>query len=250
MKDIKGVLCDIGGVLYVGDEVIKGAIESIKWIKEHYPIRFITNTTQKTADSVVKKLQNMGFDIDSHEVVTALDVTKRFLKNQKSSGEFLLTDEAKIFFDDLKEYEKKFVVIGDAQDNFNYQNLNKAFRLLIDGADLVAVAKNRYFKDSDGKLSMDAGGFVTALEYASGKEATIIGKPSKKFYHLVCQDIGVNPNEAVMIGDDIESDILGAKEAGLKAIQVKTGKFQESDLQKGIKPDEVIESIAGIKDIL
>jgi len=143
---VKAVLCDIGGVLYVGDSPIPGAVEAIKEIKKHYPVRFLTNTTQKTSAQVVAKLQQMGFEIVRDEIITALDVTKMFLEKEKSSAEFLLTDDVLTFFNDLQFYDKKYVVVGDAQHNFNYENLNRAFRRLIDGASLLAIAKNRYFK--------------------------------------------------------------------------------------------------------
>ena len=245
-QNIKAVLCDIGGVLYVGDTPIEGAIDAIARIKKHYPIRFLTNTTQKTGAQVVQKLQELGFSIEPDEVITALDMTKLFLQQKKSTAEFLLTDNALTFFDDLKNYPKNYVVVGDAQDNFSYKNLNNAFRILLQGAKLLAVANNRYFKDTDNELSMDAGCFVSALEYASGQKAEIIGKPSKEFYTLAAESLGVTPNECVMIGDDIESDVFGAQEAGLKGVLVKTGKFCDEDLNKGIVPDQVLDSIANV----
>ncbi|WP_428738810.1 TIGR01458 family HAD-type hydrolase [Sulfurimonas sp.] len=240
----KAVLCDIGGVLYVGNTPIDGAIEAITKIKEHYPIRFITNTTQKTGSQVVEKLQELGFDITEDEVITALDMTKLFLQNHQSNAEFLLTDNVMDFFDSLKEFPTHYVVVGDAQHNFSYENLNSAFRALLKGSQLVAVANNRYFKDNDNELSMDAGCFVSALEYASGQKAELIGKPSKEFYHLAAASLGVTPSECVMIGDDIEGDVLGAQEAGIVGVLVKTGKFVDADLQKGIAPDLILESIA------
>jgi len=230
----------------VGENPIHGAVQTIKENKKHYPVRFLTNTTQKTSVQVVKKLQQRGFDIESDEIITALDVTKMFLKGKKSSAEFLLTDDAFSFFDDLKIYDKKYVVVGDAQENFSYKNLNSAFRELNNGAKLLAIAKNRYFKDEDNELSMDAGCFVRALEYASGQKASLIGKPSEAFYHLACTDMGMSPSECVMIGDDIESDIKGAQDAGIKAILVQTGKFNKRDLDLGIVPDEVVNSIVYI----
>ncbi|MEN4046016.1 TIGR01458 family HAD-type hydrolase [Sulfurimonas sp. NWX367] len=245
-ESVKAVLCDIGGVLYVGEEPIKGAVAAIREIKKHYPIRFLTNTTQKTSAQVVKKLQKMGFDIESEEIITALDVTKMFLAKEKSSAEFLLTDDALSFFNELKYYDKKYVVVGDAQENFNYKNLNRAFRKLMEGASLLAIAKNRYFKDADNELSMDAGCFVSALEYASGQSASLIGKPSKEFYHLACASLHVKPEKCVMIGDDIESDIKGAQDAGIKAALVKTGKFSKKDLSLGIKPEYLFDSVASI----
>lgn len=244
----KAVLCDIGGVLYVGDTPIPGAIEAVARIKKTYPIRFLTNTTQKSGSQVVKKLQDMGFDINASEVITALDVTKVLLEQKHCRACYLLTDDATAFFDDLPDGVYRYVVVGDAQDNFSYDHLNNAFRVLMQGGELLAAAKNRYFKDEDGKLSMDAGGFVAALEYATGKTARIIGKPSRDFYHLACKSMNVKPEEAVMIGDDIESDILGAQEAGLKAYLVKTGKFASNDLKCGITPDKILESIAQLSD--
>ena len=245
---IKAILCDIGGVLYVGDTPTPGAVEAIAQIKKHYPIRFLTNTTQKTSKQVVDKLQAMGFNIDASEVITALDVTKSLLQEYGGGAYYLLTDDATAYFDDLPQTPCKYVVIGDAQQNFSFEHMNRAFRILMDGGELLATAKNRYFKVDDA-LSMDAGGFVAALEYASGKEAKIIGKPSPDFYHLACKAMKMKPEETLMIGDDIEGDIVGAQEAGLKAVLVKTGKFMPEDLNRGITPHEIITSIAAINEI-
>lgn len=245
-RNLKAVLCDIGGVLYVGDRPVEGAIEAVAALRSRYHIRFLTNTTQKTGTQVVEKLRAMGFAVEAHEVLTALDVTKRYLKERDAGAELLLTDDAIAFFDDLRDLTKRFVVVGDAQQNFTYERMNRAFRLLQDGAKLLAAAKNRYFKDADGKLSMDAGGFVAALEYAAGCRAEIIGKPSAAFYTQACASMGVSPAETVMIGDDIESDVGGAQAAGLRAILVETGKFTPHDLERGIVPDAVAPSIASL----
>lgn len=243
---IKGVLCDIGGVLYSGNTPYPGTVEKIRELKKKYPVRFVTNTTQKTGADVVRKLQNMGFDITAEEVITALDVTKSYLLKQQSTATFILTDEALRYFEDLPKAPCKCVVVGDAQTNFTYGTLNRAFRTLMEGGELLAAAKNRYFKDHDGHLSMDAGGFVAALEYASGKRAKVIGKPSRDFYHLACAAMKVAPEHAVMIGDDVESDVGGAQDAGLKGILVKTGKFTKTDLERGISPDATADSLADI----
>ncbi len=241
---IKGILCDIGGVLYVGDTPIDGALKAVASIKNRYPVRFVTNTTQMTGAEVVAKLRHMGFDIHPSEVITALDVTRLFLEREGSGACYLLTDNAAAYFQDLPKEPCRYVVVGDAQENFSYDHLNRAFRVLMQGGELLAAAKNRYFKDADGELSMDAGGFVAALEYACNTRARIVGKPSLDFYHLACASMGVKPEESLMIGDDIESDILGAQEAGLKAALVRTGKFTPDDLVRGIVPDAVMDSIA------
>ncbi|UFS61603.1 TIGR01458 family HAD-type hydrolase [Sulfurimonas sp. HSL-3221] len=243
---IKGILCDIGGVLYEGDTPYPGAVEAIARLKAVYPVRFVTNTTQKRGADVVAKLQRMGFRIEASEVITALDVTKAYLIEHHSRATFLLTDSAQAFFDDLPDAPCRCVVIGDAQENFTYARLNAAFRTLMEGGELLAAAKNRYFKDHSGRLSMDAGGFVAALEYASDKTATVIGKPSADFYRLACAQMGLAPEAAVMIGDDIESDVGGAQAAGLRGILVETGKYTPADLTRGITPDAVFPSLAEV----
>ena len=132
-SSIKGILCDIGGVLYVGDTPYPGTVEAIKRLKASYPIRFLTNTTQKTGAQVVANLQKMGFDIDASEVITALDVTKSYLEQHQSNAVLLLTDAAEGFFEDLPHAPCRYVVVGDAQENFTYHRLNEAFRTLMQG---------------------------------------------------------------------------------------------------------------------
>ena len=97
---------------------------------------------------------------------------------------------------------------------------------------------------------MDAGGFIAALEFAAGVEATLIGKPSRDFFTLAASSMGLKPDEVLMVGDDIESDIKGAQDAGMKAVLVKTGKYREGDLERGITPDGVLESVAQLPEWL
>ena len=244
---IKGILLDIGGVLYEGENVIEGAIDALKILRKKYKIRFLSNTSRIPPKSLYEKLKKMGFELKEEEIFTALKAAKLFLKNEKTNAYIVATNEAKKYFDDL-EGEIKYVLICDAYKNFTYDNLNQAFRYLEKGAGFIATNKNRYFKDTDG-LSLDAGGFVKCLEFASEKEAKILGKPNCEFFSLAINDMGLNKNEVIMVGDDIISDILGAKACFLKTALVKTGKFKESDLIKA-KPDFVINSIADLPKLL
>ena len=244
---IKGIICDIGGVLYETNKPIDGAIESIEVLQKSYQIRFATNTTRRAPCTIISRLTKMGFTIDEKQLFTALAAAKSLIEKEGGKAYTLLTQDASDYFGDLhSSSEANFVVVGDAAENFNYARLNRAFRILQNGAKLIAAAKNRYFKDSDGELSLDAGPFVTALEYASLQEATIVGKPSPTFFKLALESMGLKPHEVVMIGDDIESDIAGAQELGMKAILVRTGKFKHTDLDKPIYPDLVVDSIAEV----
>ena len=246
MKPIKGLLFDIGGVLYVGEYAVEGAPKTIAKLQAHYPMRFVTNTTRTLPDTILQKLKGFGFEMGREKLFTALDVTRDFVRSQGATVLPVMTDEAEAYFAELVSDKPDFVVVGDAHTNFDYPHLNAAFRALMQGASLIAAAKNRYFKDEDDALSMDAGGFIDALEYASGKAARIIGKPSQTFFHLAVASMGLQAHEVLMVGDDIESDIKGAQDAGLQAALVKTGKFQPSDLEKGIRPDLILEDVTDL----
>jgi HAD superfamily hydrolase (TIGR01458 family) len=128
--------------------------------------------------------------------------------------------------------------------------LNGAFRRLMDGAELIALQKNRYWETAEG-LSLDAGPFVAALEYATGQEAEVVGKPSDAFFELAMGDLGVTAERAAMVGDDVEADVGGAIDAGLAGVLVRTGKYRE-DLAKasGIDPTATVDSIADVPELL
>ena len=244
---IKGVLLDIGGVLYEGDEVIEGAKEALAQLQKEYRIRFLSNTSRITPDSLYRRLQKMGFAVEPEQIFTALSAAKLFLEQRGCSAYVIATDEARSYFEDLAG-PLEYVLVCDAYKNFTYDSLNVGFRHLEGGACFIATNINRYFKDSDG-LSLDAGGFVKCLEYASGKSAKVLGKPNCEFFSLAVQSMGLAKNEVVMVGDDIESDILGAAACWIKTVMVKSGKFKPSDLQRG-RPDYLIDSIKDLPKLL
>ena len=124
-----------------------------------------------------------------------------------------------------------------AGEHFRYATLNQAFRLVHGGAPLFALGRNRYFQEADG-LSLDAGPFVAALEYASGQTAELIGKPAPAIFRAALASTGCAPADAVMMGDDVDSDVNGAITAGLRGILVKTGKYRPGD-ESRLKPGGV-----------
>ena len=139
--------------------------------------------------------------------------------------------------------------MGDIYKNFNWEILNRIFKLVyFNDSALIALHQNKYCM-RDGEVSLDLGPFVKSIEYASNKKSILMGKPEKNFFDLAIKDIRINKEEVIMIGDDIISDIKGAKDFGIKAIQVKTGKFQEKDCSnKFIQPNQRIDSIVKILD--
>lgn len=248
-EKVVAFLIDLDGVLYDDNQPIPGAAQAIAYLREKsYPFRFATNTTMRCRASLRLKLADFGIEVNEDEIFSAPVAAARYLRQQGQRRVFLLlTEDAHRDFAGLEvtDQQPDFVVMGDMGDEVNATLLNKAFRLILGGAELIALQKNRYWKTAEG-LTLDAGPFVVALEYATGQQARVIGKPSPDFFRLAVDDLGVPPDQVAMIGDDIEVDVGGAQRAGLKGILVRTGKFRETDLQSGIEPDGVINSIADL----
>ncbi len=233
---IRGVLFDLSGVLYVGSKAVGGAADSIQSLRERgIPIRFVTNVTRLPAKTILSKLAKMGFNITDDELITAPRAARAYLLRHELSPYLLIHPALKPEFADLVKGSPNAVLLGDAGDDFNYENLNRAFRLLIEGAAFLAMGNNHYFRE-DGGLSLDIGPFVAALEYASGTRATILGKPSKDFFEAAVEDLGCRPGETVMVGDDALADVDGALASGINGILVRTGKYQQGDESKITHP--------------
>jgi HAD superfamily hydrolase (TIGR01458 family) len=145
----------------------------------------------------------------------------------------------------LTDDRPDYVLVGDLGEDFGYRRLNAAFRHLMEGAQLLALQKNRYWQTDFG-LALDAGPFVAALEFASGKAASVVGKPERDFFRLALEDMGCEAGQVAMVGDDAEADVEGARRAGLVGIQVRTGKWR-SDVAGA---DLVIDSVAELPGAL
>ena len=151
---------------------------------------------------------------------------------------------------DVHDRKPEFVVIGDRGHNWNYDDLNKAFKYLMEGAGFIALHKGRYFQTLKG-LEIDIGAIITGLEYSSGQTAISLGKPNPHFFQTALKDISIRSEKAIMVGDDLINDIGGAQRTGMKGVLVRTGKFRKSDLSHSdVKPDFIIESINELEDIL
>lgn len=229
---LRGVLLDLSGVLYEGDAPVPGAREALDRLRgAGIPHRFVTNTTRRPRRRLVQDLAAMGFEIDAAALFTPAAAARRRLEAERLAPHLLIHPALAEEFEGLADGAGgEAVVLGDAGEGFDYAALNAAFRKLAGGAAFLAMAKNRSFKDADGGLSLDAGAFVAALEYASRREAVVLGKPAPAFFAAALADMGVAAGEAAMIGDDAESDASGALAAGLKAgVLVRTGKYRDGD---------------------
>jgi HAD superfamily hydrolase (TIGR01458 family) len=249
----QAVLLDIDGVLTVSWRALNGAIEAVAELRAAgYRMRFLTNTTSRARQVLSETLAEAGFDIGPGEIFTAAAATAAYLRHAHPGARcFLLTSgEIGSDFDGIAltapGEPADVVVIGGAGIEFGYDAINHAFRLLKSGAPLVAMHRNLYWQTRDG-LSLDAGPYILGLEQSLGVHATVVGKPARAFYDQALAELGVSAGSAIMVGDDIEADVGGAKNAGIATILVRTGKFRPTDLEHpAVVPDAVLDSIVAL----
>ncbi|MGH3019037.1 MAG: TIGR01458 family HAD-type hydrolase [Gaiellaceae bacterium] len=252
------ILLDIDGVLHVSGVPIAGAGEAVRALRaDGHRLRFVTNNTTRARERLAEELREVGIGVASAELSTTplaaagllagrrvLALTMAAVRDDLVSRVELVDDGADV------------VLVGGADETdesgrvFSYENLNGAFAALESGASLVCLHRNRWWQTSRGPL-LDSGAFVAGLEYAAGVEAQLVGKPSRAFFEAALAELGASPSEAVMVGDDVEADVGGAKAAGLRAILVRTGKFRERTLAAAEpKPDAVVDSVAEVPGFL
>lgn len=248
---IRGVLLDLAGVVYDGDTMIKGAADAVRRLRAvGMPIRFVSNTTRSPRTSITRKLFAFGIELDDSELFTPARAAADWLRSNGRTPYLVVHPDLETEFDGLAGRSAEAVVVGDAGEAFDYAKLNGAFRALLQGADFLALANNRAFKDADGLLSLDAGAFVAALEFASNRQAIVLGKPSPDFFLSALASMDCQPAEAVMVGDDAESDVAGALDAGLgAALLVRTGKYRKGDERRfQPAPTALVDDLAAATD--
>jgi HAD superfamily hydrolase (TIGR01458 family) len=253
-RSVRAVLIDLDGVLYVEDEPIPGAVGAVGALRDAgLGLRFVTNTTQRSHAQTLEKLERLGMPVAADELITpAILAMEHCRARGHERVALLMADDVKADFAQLAEADRdvEAVIVGDLGERFDYAVLNRAFRLIVDGAELVALQRNRYWLRADG-LSLDVGPFVAALEYAANVEAVVVGKPAPAFFLLALSQLGADPTEAAMVGDDVESDTGGAVRAGLRGVLVRTGKFREETAAAADPPPtDVVDSIADVPALL
>ncbi len=251
---LAGLLLDMDGVLALSFEPLPGAVETLAWIRRRgIPLRIVTNTTTHTRADLAGTLRAGGFDLEADEIVTAVVGTAAYLRaHHPGARVLLLTDgDARADLDGVTVVapgeEADVVVLGGASDGFTYANLNHVFRLVMDGAALVGMHRNLYWRTAGG-LELDGGAYLAGLEEAAGVRATVCGKPSSAFFEAALSLLGVAKEQVAMVGDDIVNDVLGAQACGLTGVLVRTGKFMEADLAKGT-PDHVLDTFSDLPEL-
>lgn len=253
MPALRGVLLDLDGVVYVGGTPVAGAIDAVARLRNAgLGLRFITNTTRTPHSRLLERLHVMGLSVAAEELFTPALAARAWLIDRGLAARLVVHPDLLEDFAGLPSGED-VVVIGDAGQAFSYDALNHAFRALMGGSRFVSLAENRYFRDHDGALSLDAGPFVAGLAFACGRQAVCLGKPEPAFFNAALASMGCAPGESVMIGDDAEADIGGGMAAGLAGILVRTGKYHPG-AEASIHPpptmlaDDLVEAAEAILD--
>ena len=251
---VKAVLFDLDGVLYIGKQLIPGALAAVASLrKAGIAVRFVTNTSTLSLASLQHKLHAFGFNPVQQEIMSAPQATIQYLKTLPNPVcKLLLAEDVKQDFAGFAQSDTtaNVVVIGDIGDRWSYELLNEVFHCLVNGAQLIAIHKNRFWQTEAG-LQMDIGAFITGLEYASNTRAMLMGKPSRHFFNLAVDALQLQPEEVVMVGDDIDADVGGAMDAGLCGVLVKTGKYRATYARlSAVTPDAVLDSVRDLPDWL
>ncbi len=248
----QGLLLDMDGVLAVSWEPVPGAINAVRCLQVGgIPLRVVTNTTSRSRTMIASELRRIGFDVSDEEVLTAAVAAASYLSaNHPGKRVFLLGDARPedlvgvqlVGVDDQPEV----VLISGADPSFAFDNLNRVYRLVLAGADFVAMHRSLSWMTRGGEC-LDAGAYLLGLERAAGREAAITGKPSGEFFIAALRAIGLTADRVAMVGDDLENDVLAAQVVGITGILVRTGKFREGILARASgSPHHVVDSIADV----
>jgi HAD superfamily hydrolase (TIGR01458 family) len=250
------ILLDIDGVLQISGRPIDGAVRSVQRLREAgHRIRFLTNNTTQSRSQLAAAIRGFGIELEDDELQTTPVAAARVLKGRR-----VLALTMPAIRDDLEDVElvgdsADAVLVGGADESaetnrvFSYMNLGRAFAELEAGAELFCLHKNPWWQTSRGAL-LDSGVFVVGLEYATGAQATVLGKPSASYFEAALEAVDSDPEHAWMVGDDVNADIGGAAALGMHTILVRTGKFRDDSGAWSAQPEAVVDSIADVPAFL
>ena len=256
---IGAVLIDIDGVLTVSWQPLPGSVAALRHVRAAgLALALITNTTSRPRASIAAALEGAGFPITAEDILTAPSIAAAYLRERYPGARCLLLNSGQVG-DDLAGVTLAgeddgvpvdVVLVGGAGEEFSYRALNRAFRHLRGGAALVAMHRGLYWRTSEG-LQLDSGAFLAGLEEAAGIQAEVVGKPAAAFFDAALGHLGADAAHTMMVGDDIETDVLAAQRRGLTGVLVKTGKYLPSTHRAahGI-PDHVLDSFADLPALL
>jgi len=258
MAGFGAVLIDIDGVLTVSWKPLEGAVAALRRLRAaRLPLALVTNTTSRTRASIAAALAGAGFAVTAADILTAPVIAAAHLSEHYPGARCLLLNSGDISEDlagvalaGAGDPDVEVVLVGGAGPEFSYQALNAAFGHLQRGARLVAMHRGLYWRTDEG-LQLDSGAFVTGLEQAAGTTAEVVGKPAPAFFAAALAHLDAVAAGTLMVGDDIENDVLAAQRQGLTGVLVKTGKYlPRAHRTASGTPDYVLGSFASLPALL
>ena len=250
----RGLLLDLDGVFHIGDRLLPGAAGALEFLRtEPIPFRIVTNTTTRSRSSLVERMRKIGLPLEIEDVISAPRAAVLHLRGLGNPRcRFLLTDDARSEFAEFENHDDdpSQIVLGDIEDQVNYALLNSIFNQMMNGSELIALHKGRFWETPNGR-KVDLGLFVSGLEYTTGKSATVIGKPSPTIYAYALSELKLDAADCAMIGDDLHNDVHGAQSAGLTGVLIKTGKYRPGyEVSSDRLPDLILESLSDLSSLL
>jgi NagD protein len=251
-----GYLIDMDGVLYRGHELIAGADDFINELRvREIPFRLLTNNSQRARRDVVTKLARLGIDVEEDHVFTSAMATARFLALQKPDGTAFVIGEGGLHTAlhsngySVVDHDPDYVVVGEGR-TFNLEMVEAAVRMIHRGAKLIATNLDPNCPTENG-IRPGCGALVALLETATGVKAFSVGKPSPIMMRAARKELLLSTEETIMIGDTMETDILGGVQLGFHTILVLSGGARRDDLPRyAYRPEIVVESLAEYAEML
>ncbi len=248
----RGFLIDMDGVIYRGGQLISGATEFVQQLQaSDTPFTFLTNNSQRTRRDVATRLQRMGIDVDEHHVFTCAMATARFLAQQLPHGTAYVIGEGGLLQAlhangySIVDHDPDYVVVGEGRA-FTFEMFEAATRMILNGAKLIATNLDPNCPTQDG-MRPGCGAIVAMLETATGLKAFSVGKPSPVMMRMARKELSLATAETTIIGDTMETDILGGVQLGYHTVLVLTGGTRREDLIRyAYRPDIVVDSIADL----
>ncbi len=251
-----GFMIDMDGTIYKGKKIIPGSKDLIAFLqKEGIPFVFLTNNSSNTREYYLRKLTDMGFDVEIKNILTSTLATVRFIKERKAGKKVFVvaTPEVTKEIHDLgiqSTEEDPDIVLLTFDRTITFDKINKAYHFIMNGAELIATHPDDLCPTED-SYDVDIGQFIHLLATLTGACPIIVGKPSRLMLEMAAGELGIDPKDAVMVGDRLYTDIRMAFDAGTSSIMVLTGEARLSDLDNSeVIPTYVVDSVADIPDLV
>jgi HAD superfamily hydrolase (TIGR01458 family) len=251
------ILLDVDGVLHVSGEPIPGAVDAVAALRRAgHSLRFVTNNSTRPQEQLATELRELGFELAEAEIQTTPRAAARELAGRRVFALVMAAVVPDLNGLELASMGVDAVLLGGCDETlepnqvFTYMNLARAFAEIQSGAAFYCLHKNKWWQTSRGPL-LDAGAFVAGLEYATGVEATVLGKPSPAYFAAALDALDAEPELTWMVTDDVEADVRGAQLFGMRTVLLRTGKFRPETLERAdATPDVVLSSLAQFPDWL